>query len=109
MTAGRIDLPANPPELDEPGWEADALYLVVDVPKPASRSFGPTRLKPGHPVGLVHVMSVHAGGEARGYWIVDGRLELRHPARPRRWFSLDAAVQRATGMLVVDHVREEIA
>ena len=36
----RIDLPANPPELDEPGWDEGALYLEIEEPQPASRSFG---------------------------------------------------------------------
>lgn len=105
MSAGdarRVDMPANPPELDEPGWGADALYLLVDNPKPSHRGFGPSRLKDGTPIGLVHVISKHRGGEIRGFWIVDGVLELRHPTSPRRWFSLDAAVSRVLGMTVVD-------
>jgi len=105
----RIDLPANPPELDEPGWDEGALYLEIEEPQPASRSFGPTRLKAGHPVAAVHVISVHRGGEIRGYWLVDGALELRYPTMVHRWFSLDNAVQRATGMLVVDYGREQPA
>lgn len=105
----RIGLPANPPELDEPGWDAGALYLEIDEPKPANPPwFGPSRAKLGTPVGQVHVISVHRGGEIRGYWIHEGALELRYPSTPHRWFSLDNAVQRALGMLVVDYGREHL-
>jgi len=100
----RIDLPENPPH-----WIAGGLYLLVYQPRPVSRLFGPTRLKAGHPVGTVHVISTAACGEIRGYWVVDGALELRHPAWPREWLELDAAVQRAPGMLVVDYGTEHSA
>jgi hypothetical protein len=48
---------------------------------------------------------VHACGEVRGYWIVDGILDLRHPSSPKRWFSLDAAVGRVLRMPLVSEQR----
>lgn len=49
----------------------------------------------------IHVMSGPAGGEIRGYALVDGRAHLRLPARPREWDQVDEAVATALGVEVV--------
>ena len=43
---------------------------------------------------LVHVISKPAGGEIRGYVLIDGALHLRLPNYAGDWPDLDAAVRR---------------
>lgn len=52
-------------------------------------------------IALVHVMSVSAGGEIRGYAIHDGTAYLRRPAYTGDWPEMDAEVSRVLGVPVV--------
>lgn len=51
-------------------------------------------------VQLVHVVSDHAGGEIRGYWLAHGALWLRMPCYSGPWAEMDVAVAAALGVEV---------
>lgn len=58
---------------------------------------------------MVHVMSRPAGGEIRGYALVDGVAYLRLPVTPREWGEVDDAVAAALGVEVVADEHGKVA
>jgi hypothetical protein len=86
-------------------WEG--VYLGVDRPRPMARELsafiGDRRYLAGGTLVCVHVMSIHAGGEVRGYFLVDGKLRLRLPCYGGEWVEMDAAVSAALGAPVVSY------
>lgn len=72
------------------------LYLLVDD----ERNLNPHLLFVDPPKkwdgrgALVHVISKPAGGEIRGFILIDGRLHMRLPNYAGAWPELDAAVSR---------------
>ncbi len=93
--------------------EVRPLYVDVDTRPTRVRWAGfnvvgedlirPTHTPSGSYVDVVfvHVMSPAAGGEVRGYAVVDGVAHLRLPATPREWMEVDESVARATGLSVL--------
>lgn len=90
--AARFDLP----------WEG--VYVEVDAAKPTTTWTAQFQGERQYPTGtraaFVHVMSRHAGGEIRGYVLIDGKLHLRHPCYTGRWPEMDEAVEAAIGASV---------
>lgn len=74
-------------------------YLNVVGYKPALATNGVTVLP--RTMRFVHVMSRSAGGEIRGYALIDGRAYLRLPNYAGEWPELDTAVAVALGVEVV--------
>lgn len=52
---------------------------------------------------LVHVISPHAGGEIRGYLLIEHRLHLRLPCYSGEWPEMDMAVGDHLGAVVVPY------
>jgi hypothetical protein len=89
----------------EAAFMAGRVRLVIDKPRPmTSREIGfagdglKTLRSLNHTLTIVHVMSKPAGGEIRGYVIVDNEktLRVRTPNYTGRWPDLDAAVMART-------------
>jgi hypothetical protein len=72
------------------------LYVEIDEP----RSISPHLAFVNRPAkwdgrgSLVHVISRPAGGEIRGYVLIEGKLHMRLPNHAGDWPELDAAVAR---------------
>lgn len=72
------------------------VWLIVDEPRPYGRHSSAIEGPCPHwdePVRWVHVMSRPAGGEIRGYALVEGELRLRLPNYSGDWPEMDAAVR----------------
>lgn len=52
---------------------------------------------------LVHVISPAAGGEIRGYLLIEHKLHLRTPCYTGEWAEMDMAVGDQLGALVVPY------
>lgn len=72
-------------EIDPPiryDWRAHAAFVGDDL------------IKPGTKIQFVHVISGRAGGEIRGYVLVDGLLRVRNPCYTGAWPEMDSAAAR---------------
>lgn len=97
--------PAAVPAPAPPASFLERHGLRVDVTEIPNGNFvaayvGPPPKSLIRTIGVVHVMSPHAGGEIRGYMIVDGELRLRLPAYSGAWTEMDEAVSAHLGMPV---------
>lgn len=80
----------------EAAFADDRLFIEVDAEKQLHPylSFVDRPAKWDGVGALVHVISRPAGGEIRGYVLIDGKLHLRLPNYAGNWPELDAAVAR---------------
>ena len=81
------------------------LSIVVDPERRLGNYgfVGDRNYGPEIPIRVVHVMSRPAGGEIRGYVLVDGELRLRIPCYTGHWPEMDAAVSRHIGASVAPY------
>jgi len=54
-------------------------------------------------IRTVHLMSKPAGGESRGYWLVNDRLWLRSPSYTGVWEEIDDLVSEVLGVPVAPY------
>lgn len=87
----------------EQAFADDRLFIIVDDEKPLQwhLSFVARPEKWDCRGSIVHVVSRPAGGEIRGYVLIDGTLHLRLPNYAGDWPELDAAVSRRLSAPVV--------
>ncbi|MGE0444537.1 MAG: hypothetical protein AB7P99_04860 [Vicinamibacterales bacterium] len=91
---GTLDFAGVANEVDA-AFADGRLYLIVDaqVKDVGWRCFYEGQQPGVYETGsIVHVMSKPAGGEIRGYLLIDGRLHLRLPSYTGDWPEMDAAV-----------------
>jgi hypothetical protein len=86
---------------------ANDIRVEVDPPRKAglidSGFVGQRDINPHADACFVHVINPRAGGEIRGYVLIEHRLHLRLPCYSGEWPEMDMAVGDHLGALVVPY------
>lgn len=92
----QTELPLDYSGTVEAAFEDGRIFIQVDEERTLHPylSFVDRPAKWNGKGALVHVISKPAGGEIRGYVLIDGRLHMRLPNYAGDWPELDAAVTR---------------